>query len=717
MKNVFKLAIAWAFFTTFTTVHLWAQLEVALESAAEETAAPVVAPVSDPVSTQPAAPHATAAPESILFQEYLSLDDLLKQPLSVSTLKEVTPRQAPNIVTLITADEIAQTGARDLMDVLRLIPAFEFGSDVSGVVGLSVRGLWAHEGKVLFLLDGQPINEIAYGTMAYGNHFPVDQIQQIEIIRGPGSAIYGGYAELAVINVKTKNGAELNGAQVSGTYSQMSKTYSHRTVSLSVGKRIEDLDVSAHVFAGQGNRSEGTFKSYWGGEEYDMSTASQLNPGLVNLGMKYKGLSVRTIIDEYHMTERDWWGVNLPMPVRADFNTRIVDAQYDWKIGALTLTPRITLKEQEPYQRNGVGTKNILVEGEVPGVDTPSDHPFEIWMKRQTESLIATYDFTAKDNLLVGIEGYQESGETISDAEPQLIQYNNVAAFAQGLVDLNYANLTAGARFERHNHYGNSFVPRMGVTSIIEDFHFKALFSKAFRVPQLETIVLNKDIRPETSRTIDIEAGYRITDKMLVTANWYDTQINDTIIYYATSAAEYQLNAGELRNQGVELKYVYRDDWGFANLGYIFSTCIRNEDFINPETGERTQSIYKPSTGGEQHNDLVIGLPGHKVTLNAQVRVLEMLSINPSLIYFTERYGWNNYDPVNDVEVLKRFEPALVLNLFVNCTPLKGLNLGVGVNDIADAAPEFIQAYYGGHAPIPGASRSYIGKVSYQLDF
>ncbi len=351
----------------------------------------------------PAAPAAAVeapppAVENLLFKPLLSMDDLLKQATEVSSLKPLTTRESPNVMTLITADEIADTGARDLMDVLRLVPAFEFGVDVSGVVDVTTRGQWSHEGKLLFLLDGQPMNEIAYGTMALGNHFPVEQIKRIEIIRGPGSAVYGGFAELGVINIITKNGQDLNGVQVTGLYSEMSKTYTHRNLQLSAGKAVEDLDVAAHVLWGQGNRSDGTFTSLYGGS-YDMTTAAQLNPYLVNIGLKYKGLELRSILDEYHTTERDWWGANLPEPVRADFNTRLLDAKYDWKLGSLTLTPRINLKEQEPYQRNGVGTKEVEPEG----YGAPGDHQFEIWMRRQTESLTASYDFTERDNVLAGI--------------------------------------------------------------------------------------------------------------------------------------------------------------------------------------------------------------------------------------------------------------------------------------------------------------------------
>jgi outer membrane receptor for ferrienterochelin and colicin len=55
--------------------------------------------------------------------------------------------------------------------------------------------------------DGQEYNEILYQSVPYGNKFPLEQIARIEIIRGPGSAVYGGTAEFGVINIITKGAA------------------------------------------------------------------------------------------------------------------------------------------------------------------------------------------------------------------------------------------------------------------------------------------------------------------------------------------------------------------------------------------------------------------------------------------------------------------------------------------------------------------------------
>ena len=104
---------------------------------------------------------------------------------------------SPAVVTAVSADDIRSSGARDLMDVLLMVPGFFFGVDVQGTVGPGFRGLWGQEGKILLLIDGKEMNEQLYSTMQLGHEFPVELIERVEVVRGPGSVIYGGNAELA----------------------------------------------------------------------------------------------------------------------------------------------------------------------------------------------------------------------------------------------------------------------------------------------------------------------------------------------------------------------------------------------------------------------------------------------------------------------------------------------------------------------------------------
>src|SRR6266567_3336589 len=78
--------------------------------------------------------------ENVRDIEEVSLEALLNAPVDVATVKPQTTRQTAGIVTVITREEIVSSGARDLIDVLRLVPGFSFGVDVQGTVDVGVRG-------------------------------------------------------------------------------------------------------------------------------------------------------------------------------------------------------------------------------------------------------------------------------------------------------------------------------------------------------------------------------------------------------------------------------------------------------------------------------------------------------------------------------------------------------------------------------------------------
>ena len=84
----------------------------------------------------------------------VSMDELLKMQTSVASQTSFTPRETPGIISIVTEEEIRTSGARDMIDVLKLVPNFDFEYDVDGVIGLGFRGSWVHEGKALILLDG-----------------------------------------------------------------------------------------------------------------------------------------------------------------------------------------------------------------------------------------------------------------------------------------------------------------------------------------------------------------------------------------------------------------------------------------------------------------------------------------------------------------------------------------------------------------------------------
>ena len=185
--------------------------------------------------------------------EEMSLEDLMNIDVKVTTETSQSLREAPGIVTVINDTDIKRMGARDLKEILASVPGITFGQDVIGVISTINRGIWAQEGRILVLVDGVEMNEVSYGTIQLTNHFPAEQIQKIEIIRGPGSANYGGFAELGVINIITKNGKDIDGVQISSRYAVTANEVSRKTLNFMWGKQIEDLNLSFKGTTSKGN--------------------------------------------------------------------------------------------------------------------------------------------------------------------------------------------------------------------------------------------------------------------------------------------------------------------------------------------------------------------------------------------------------------------------------------------------------------------------------
>ena len=227
----------------------------------------------------------------------ISVDELLNMKLTVSK-KELPLREQPSIVSVITTEDIANSGATDLIEVLQMIPGINFGYDTEGVIGIIMRGNWANEGKILLLVDGMEMNEQFYYSMQFGNHYPIEQIKRIEIIRGPGSAIYGGSAELGVINIITRNGDDINGLSVSPIYSQMNSNYGILSAAISSGVKIKDFNISLHGYISERNRSEDNFSNL-GDTVYNLSDGNSLTKQRwLNFQLSYKGIQTRFIFDE-----------------------------------------------------------------------------------------------------------------------------------------------------------------------------------------------------------------------------------------------------------------------------------------------------------------------------------------------------------------------------------------------------------------------------------
>ena len=611
------------------------------------------------------------------------LQKVLNKNVSVSALK-LSSRESPSIITVINRDEIQNSGARDLTDVLRLVPGFDVMQDLQFVLGLSLRGSWANEGKVLVMVDGVPFNELLYQSVAVGNRFPIDAIERIEIIRGPGSAVYGGSAEYGVINIITRAAESLHGVAVYGSVGLHSNAMGRMNGGVMAGQKKANLAWDVSAFKGKGNVSNNKFLDL-----HDLADSAKADPVNINAGLKYKGFSLRSMYDEFVTSD--------PFS-EVSFKTFFVDARYKIDVSEnLSITPQLQYINQIPWQYDYYYNN-----------DGTPDPDFQHRATRNLAQIDAAYNVSRRVSLNFGGLYFQDRSYDLLTKE-DVLELNNYALYTQGLFRHRLANATLGFRFEKNNRYSGAFVPRFAITKKVENLHFKLLYSKSFRAPSLQNVVLDTTgAKPEKSDVFEFEVGYQFTPEMLLAVKAFHITTKDVIIYGSQGDGddfeEWYENYEKSGSKGIELVYsIRKKDW-YTNLTYSFS---------QPVDGNTVEKYVMPQTSKQY-----TGVPAHKLTVNSNLSVTEKININASMIAVGKRYAYVDFD--DNGPVAGELDPYLLVNFFVNMQALKGLNVGAGVFDILDERPSIPQAYNGEagtYLPVPGRSRELVIKLSYNLDF
>jgi iron complex outermembrane receptor protein len=188
------------------------------------------------------------------FQDFeeLDLEELLTPTdvsVTVGSRHPLPLERTPGTVSLIKSDEIRDLGARTLEDVLRLLPGIDITTDRLGRFNISLRGLapgftgGASE-NVLVLLDGQPLNEPVLGGASSVNlNLSADHIRQVELLRGPGSVLFGDGALAGVISISLESPDSFAGTELlAGGGSFGTQDYAIRS-----GARLKRLQISGFV--------------------------------------------------------------------------------------------------------------------------------------------------------------------------------------------------------------------------------------------------------------------------------------------------------------------------------------------------------------------------------------------------------------------------------------------------------------------------------------
>jgi iron complex outermembrane receptor protein len=159
-------------------------------------------------------PALAQKPERDLTQ--VSLEDLMNIEITSASRKEQRATDVAAAVFVITSEDIRHSGMTTIPDLLRLVPGVDVAQVNSNKWAVSIRGFNAlFANKLLVLVDGRSIyNPIFSGVIWDTEDVMLDDVDRIEVIRGPGAAIWGANAVNGVINIVTKAAADTQGGLV-----------------------------------------------------------------------------------------------------------------------------------------------------------------------------------------------------------------------------------------------------------------------------------------------------------------------------------------------------------------------------------------------------------------------------------------------------------------------------------------------------------------------
>lgn len=623
----------------------------------------------------------------------LSLEELMNIPVTVSSRKALSQRKTPGIVTVISAEEIKYSGARDLIDVLRQVPGMDFRVTVNNGIALGMRGHIGSDGRILMLVDGIEVNDHRYGGVSFGQGFPVEQIARIEIIRGSALALYGGTALLGVVNIISKSAEALDGVHVrAGLGYAQSGVNSSEYASVMAGSGLDSpVKLTAMVHAGESLRSDRTFQDVNGGT-FAMADANASRPGFVNIGLQRGDFSARYLHEDSTINDRD--GVN--MVRAADYkNIYYSDAlllQQQYAANAeLMLTPSLLLQQENPR-------KTVKSDGSIAS---------EATVGRVQVKLPFAWNVDADWHLAGGVEYLDEKYNSVVRPFPlrQLpFDSTQVASlYSEVLARHAWGDITASLRLDDHSHAGLLQAERLGYTRIMGDWHFKFMGSYAKRAPSIESYAARPSpslVKPEAARTWEMETGYRLSADSQLSISLFDITTLDSLVL---------TNMQKVHTKGMEAEYKIRKDWGYGDISYSYYDA----------TGTDTPYVMvmpDPNETAVVDSSMNLAFPAHKLTANLHYKLKGGVSLNPSLVYLGPRWGMVAPD-TGAGGTLKHFSATPIINVALNWEHvlLKGLDLTLAVCNLLNKEVDFISPMNSYHAPLPGMSRELMLHAQYKF--
>lgn len=538
-------------------------------------------------------------------EEELALAYGDKATVSLATGSKQPLRGAPAVASVITAEDIAAMGATDIDQILEAVPGLHVNRHPSmGSTQYVMRGVFStFTPQVLMLQNGIPVTVAVSGNKgSLWGGLPVENIARIEVLRGPGSALYGADAFAGVINVITKTAADINGTEFglrAGNFGTQDAWMQH-------GGNLGPMAVAAYLRMGGSDGFKRTIESdAQSRNDRGFGTQASLAPGAINNGLNaidggldlgYGPWRWRT---GYKLRDDmgTWGGLGSALdPVGRGKSERITsdlswterEFAKDWSLTAdaavMQYKQRFPVLGQifPPGTRLPTGT---FTDGMI-GAPEFSERQVRL-------SASAAYTGFANHSLRFGVgqddlNMYQTkeyrnftysaagvptpAGPVVITPTPFIYPHRRKLSYFYIQDEWNFARdwtLTAGVRRDDYSDFGATTNPRLAlVWDASLDLTAKLLYGSAFRAPTFSEQYStnnpigggNPNIKPETNNTVEAAFAWQARQNLLVNLNFFRYDMKDIIratVNVAPALGSTFNNTGGQHGSGMELEAVW----------------------------------------------------------------------------------------------------------------------------------------------------------------
>lgn len=535
-----------------------------------------------------------------------------KDFVMIATGSKTPINKAPAVASVITADDIKAMGATSLDQALETVPGLHVSHNGNQWLPLYyIRGIATqYNPEVLVMVNGIPITDGFVGDRGrmWGD-FPLENISRIEVIRGPGSALYGAEAVAGVINIITKTAQEINGTE----YGVRAGSFNSYDAWVQHGGKWGGLDSAVYLRLG---RTDG----FGGMVAADAQTAldkafgthASNAPGQVNAGYDAVDLQLDLSRDKWRfrssLRERPNYGTGTGVADALDPATQMQgryftsdlswsDPHFGRNLGVTAQASYYDIAETNteitlfpagsalPLALSGGSSSTVGMVGQP-----------QHWIRGARLDLTASYTGFERHRLQYGAGLNQDDLYKVTENKnfnfsgtlPTCINLacsivdvtgnSSLAFLSPHKRDSYYAfaqdewslapdwTLTGGVRYDRYSDFGSTTNPRIAlVWDTAYNLTSKLMYGRAFRAPsfvELYTInnpeaLGNPNLKPETIDTLELAFSWQASEDVKTGLNLFHYRMKDVIKFMPNalaSSGNTAQNAGGQYGSGLELE-------------------------------------------------------------------------------------------------------------------------------------------------------------------